>query len=104
MFGLKDKDSFQKDNKNQIVKQFLIENGVNIDEKFKYHKKIDPDQVNVRRQIKRLKDGNSVPVDPCDDFKKRNLYQDINDGKYEMGELIFFKTFLLLTSNFTTFS
>ena len=87
-FGLKDKDSYAKGNESQIVKQFLIENSVDIDEKFRYHKKLGPDQVNVRRQIKRLSDGNCIPTDPCNDVVKRTLYDDINDGKYEMGELI----------------
>ena len=29
-FGLKDNDAYGKDNKNQVVKQFLVNNGINI--------------------------------------------------------------------------
>ena len=48
-FGLKDNDAFVKDNKNQVVKQFLVNNGIDID-RFSYHKKIDHDQFHIRRK------------------------------------------------------
>ena len=88
--GLKDNDTFGKDNKKQVVKQFLVNNGVDID-RFSHHKRIDHDQFHVRRNKLKLNntDGNvSIPTDPCLDEVKRNLHQDILDGKYEMGELI----------------
>ena len=85
-FGLKDNDAYGKDNKNQVVKQFLVNNGINID-RFNYHKKMDYDQFHIRRKKLKLKNtgGNvSVPTDPCLDDIKRNLHRDILDGKYEM--------------------
>ena len=89
-FGLKDNDAFGKDNKNQVVKQFLVNNGIDVG-RFSYHKKLVDDQFHVRRKKLKLNnnDGDvSVPTDPCLDDIKRNLHQDILDGKYEMGELI----------------
>ena len=89
-FGLKDNDAYGKDNKNQVVKQFLVNHGINID-RFNYHKKMDYDQFHIRRKKLKLKNtgGNvSVPTDPCLDDIKRNLHLDILDGKYEMGKLI----------------
>ena len=54
-FGLKEMDCKQKDNNGQIVKEFLIASGVNID-KFDYHAKLPENGVNVRR--KKLKPDN----------------------------------------------
>ena len=82
-FGLKDNDAYGKDNKNQVVKQFLV--------RFNYHKKMDYDQFHIRRKKLKLKNTGvnvSVPTDPCLDDIKRNLHRDILDGKYEMGKLI----------------
>ena len=89
-FGLKDNDAYGKDNKNQVVKQFLVNNSININ-RFNYHKKMDHVQFHIRRKKLKLKNtgGNvSVPTDPCLDDIKRNLHRDILDGKYEMGKLI----------------
>ena len=87
MFGLKDKDEFGKDNKNQIVKQFLINNGVEVD-KFDYHKKTD--NINVRRKKLKLSDNSrvSIPTEPTIHAVKKDLNLQILEGKYEMGELI----------------
>ena len=101
-FGLKDNDAYGKDNKNQVVNQFLVNNGINID-RFNYHKKMDYDQFHIRRKKLKLKNtgGNvSVPTDPCLDDIKRNLHRDILDGKYEMGKLIEINVIFLSYSDF----
>ena len=48
-FGLKEIDCKQKDNKGQIVKEFLIKSGVDID-KFDYHAKLPENGVKIRRK------------------------------------------------------
>ena len=87
MFGLKDGDMFGKDNKNQIVKQFLINNGVDV-EKFGYHKKTNA--IHVRRKKLKLDNNSriSIPTEPTIEEVKRELNLNLQEGKYTMGELI----------------
>ena len=63
-FGLKEIDCKQKDNKGEIVKEFLIKSGVDID-KFDYHAKLPENGMNIRRKKLKLYNCNrvSVPMD-----------------------------------------
>ena len=65
-------------------------NGVNID-RFNYHKKRSNDDiVNVRRKKLKLSNsgGISVPTEPCMEQTLKELYNDITNGKYEIGEQV----------------
>ena len=87
-FGLKDIDDYQSDNKNQVVKAFLQENNVDLDQ-FVQHRN-QQTQHSVRRKKRKLTfDSNvSLPMLPSNEQVKRELISQIRDGKYTMGELI----------------
>ena len=63
-FGLKEIGCKQKDNKGQILKEFLIKNGLDI-EKFDYHAKLPENDVNIRRKKLKLYNFNSVNTYGC---------------------------------------
>ena len=66
-FGLKDNDAYGKDNKNQVVKLFLVNNGININ-RFNYHKKMDHDQFHIRRKKLKLKNTGGNVSDPTENI------------------------------------
>ena len=75
-----------KNNRNQVVKRFLVENGVDVD-RFRYHKKLDENDISVRRQKLKLEGSNvSVPTEPSIASTVKELYEDIKKGKYQIGE------------------
>ena len=88
-FGLKENDCKRKDNKGQIVKEFLMASRVDI-EKFDYHAKLPENGVNIRRKKLKLYNSNrvSVPMDPTTENIKKYLLLDVQEGKYSFGELI----------------
>ena len=87
-FGLKDIGNYQSDNKNQVVKKFLQENNVDLDQ-FIMHRN-QQTQHNIRRKKRKLTfDSNvSLPILPSNEQVRRELICQIRDGKYTMGELI----------------
>ena len=88
-FGLKDVNCKQKDNKGQIVKEFLKSKGVDVG-KFSYHAKMNEEGVNIRRKKKRLDNFNriSVPMDPTPQQVTADLILKVEEGKYTLGELV----------------
>ena len=88
-FGLKEIDCKQKDNKGQIVKEFLIKSGVDI-EKFDYHAKLPENGMNIRRKKVKLYNCNrvSLPMDVTTADITKCLISEIQEGKYSLGELI----------------
>ena len=87
-FGLKDIGDYQSDNKNQVVKKFLQENNVDLDQ-FVQHRN-QQTQHNVCGKNRKLTfDSNvSLPMLPSNEQVERELICQIRDGKYTMGELI----------------
>ena len=83
-YGLKDPGT--KDNKNQVVKEFLIENGVDLSQ-FLEHRK-GKSKFNVRRKKRRLDYGVSIPVKQTNEQISMKLKEEILEGKYSIGELI----------------
>ena len=84
-FGLKEMDCKQKVSKGQIVIEFLIASGVNID-KFDYHAKLPENGVNIRRKKLDNNKSVSVPMDPTTGNITKYLISDIQEGKYSFGE------------------
>ena len=87
-FGLKDTADYQSDNKTQVVKKFLQENNVDL-EQFFQHRNQQP-QHNVRRKKRKLTFDSkvSLPMLPTNEQVKRELICQIREGKYSIGELI----------------
>ena len=87
-FGLKDIGDYQSDNKNQVVKKFLQENNVDLDQ-FVIHRN-QQTQHNVRRKKRKLTFDSNVSLSMLlsNEQVKRELICQIRDGKYNMGELI----------------
>ena len=89
-FGLKDVNCKQKDNKGQVVKEFLKSKGVDV-EKFTYHAKVNEEGVhNIRRKKKKISSYKriSVPMDPTPQQVAADLISKVEEGKYTLGELV----------------
>ena len=95
-FGLKDPSSFIKDNLNQKVKEFLEKSGIDLN-RFKHKKKREleiSEVINSRRKIRKLSSSKiSVASDPPLSSAYKDLHDEIQAGKYSLGEIIVPQTF-----------
>ena len=77
-------------NMGQVIKTFLIEQGIDLS-RFSYQRKreVNDTTLNVRRKLKKIPDTDvSVSSDPPLSQTYRLLHDDIEAGKYSLGEVI----------------
>ena len=85
-FVLEEIDCKQKDNEGQILKEFLIKSGVDI-EKFDYHAKLPENGVNICKMKLKLYNCNrvSVPMDVTTEDITKYLISEIHEGNWRIN-------------------
>ena len=86
-YDMKNKEGNIPGNGGQVVKEFLIENGID-SSSFNYKSK-DRNNENTRRCKRKIKGTSiSLPCDPTNVKVKKELKRMVHEGNYSLGELI----------------
>ena len=86
-YDMKNKEGNIPGNGGQVVKEFLIENGIDLSS-FNYKSK-DRNNENTRRCKRKIKGTSiSLPCDPTNVKVKKELKRMVHEGNYSLGELI----------------